>query len=194
MRRVLLLAEDTGHVDVVSALVSRIAKELKVPVSVKAEIGDGSGIASMTNSILRELARDDKARPHLIVIAKDANCRGLSACRDTLSKMVEKAGGAPCKIVYCTPDPHVERWLLLDSAAFKSIFGRGITPPTYKCERDVYKQLLGQHLKESGYDAHISPTEVAPQIVDSMALTPGRGLDDSLERFLTDLRAGITTP
>ncbi len=52
--------------------------------------------------------------------------------------------------IYAIPDPHLERWLLLDSAAFKHVLGRGCSAPDQKCEKERYKQLLIQAILEAG--------------------------------------------
>ena len=40
------------------------------------------------------------------------------------------------------PNPHVERWLLLDGAAFKAAVGHGCDAPDQKCDRGRYKERL----------------------------------------------------
>ena len=57
-------------------------------------------------------------------------------------------------IVLATPDPHVERWLLLDGAAFRQVFGRGCDAPNLRCDRDLYKQRLVAAILAAG----ITPT------------------------------------
>ena len=72
-------------------------------------------------------------------MGRDANCQGYLKRRQELEPAVEYCG---CKVVYAIPDPHIERWLLLDSAAFKAVLGRGCDAPKQKCERKRYKRLL----------------------------------------------------
>ena len=43
-------------------------------------------------------------------------------------------------VILAPPDPHVERWLLLDGAAYKAVFGKGCDTPDLKCDRNHYKQ------------------------------------------------------
>jgi hypothetical protein len=45
------------------------------------------------------------------------------------------------------PDPHIERWLLLDSQAFKEVLHRGCSAPDQKCDRDRYKLLLDEAVR-----------------------------------------------
>ena len=52
-------------------------------------------------------------------------------------------------VIYAIPDPHIERWLLLDSAAFKKVLDKGCSAPTQKCERGLYKRLLLQAVRNN---------------------------------------------
>ena len=47
------------------------------------------------------------------------------------------------------PDPHVECWMLLDSAAFQDVFGKGCGKPDSKCKRGRYKNLLVDAISSS---------------------------------------------
>lgn len=78
---------------------------------------------------MRDLKRQGRPYPDLIVVATDANCKGLNertreiVCRDD-----------PAPMILAIPDPHLERWLLLDGAAFKAVFGKGCDAPDQKCD------------------------------------------------------------
>jgi hypothetical protein len=91
-------------------------------------------------------------------------------------------------MVCAIPDPHIERWLLLDSAAFKSIFGRGCKAPDQKCERDRYKRLLSEAVQATGVVPPLGGIEYAEDIVTAMDLGKMENTNASLGRFLKDLR------
>ncbi len=57
---------------------------------------------------------------------------------------------APAPMVLAVPDPHIERWLLLDGVAFKAVFGRGCDAPDMKCSRDKYKRNLIKSIRNTG--------------------------------------------
>lgn len=64
----------------------------------------------------------------MVLAATDANCKGLN---ERAKEVAEQAGrqDVPAQIAYAIPDPHIERWLLLDGAAFRAVFGKGCSPP-----------------------------------------------------------------
>jgi hypothetical protein len=59
------------------------------------------------------------------------------------------------------PDPHIERWLLLDGAAFKAVFGEGCDAPDLKCSRDRYKSRLIEAIRGTGVTPNLGGLEFA---------------------------------
>lgn len=127
-------------------------------------------------------------KPDLLVIATDANCKGLA------KRSREILDGSPTpsiRTVIAIPDPHIERWLLLDGAAFKAVFGRGCQAPDQKCERDRYKNLLSNAIYEAGIDAALGGVENADAIVSNLNLERTAAADVSFGRFVHDLRQAL---
>ncbi len=94
------------------------------------------------------------------------------------------------QVVLAVPDPHIERWLLLDSAAFKAVLGKGCEAPDFKCDRDRYKKLLAQAVSMAGLTPLIGGLEHARDIVGSMDFSrmTRKGGDKVLGRFLQELQ------
>jgi len=120
------------------------------------------------------------------LVATDANCMGLAERTKMIGAVTEKVG---VRIVCAIPDPHIERWLLVDSAAFKAVFGRGCNAPDQKCERARYKKMLIGAIRESGITPSLGGIEYAEDIVNEMDLDRVARNDDSLRRLLGDLDA-----
>ena len=121
------------------------------------------------------------------MVATDSNCEGLVK----REREIDKAGeGWPGKIVKAIPDPHVERWLLLDGAAFRHAVGRGCQAPDRKCERERYKDQLIDEIKEAGVIPSLGGIEYADDIVEALDLQRA-GQDASLGRFLASLRQAL---
>ena len=89
------------------------------------------------------------------------------------------------------PDPHIERWLLLDSGAFKKVLGKGCSAPDQKCNRDLYKQRYAQSIYAAGLTPLFGGLEHAPNIVSEMNLARAASRDKSFRHFLRDLRAAL---
>lgn len=139
MRRIALFVEDHAHQQFIGALIQRLADEHGIPAKLdwkNVRRGHGAVIKEL-KQYLRDLYQDPGGLPDLVVVATDANCKGLAERTRAVNVVTEKVG---VRIVCAVPDPHIERWLLLDSAAFKSVFGRGCNAPDQKCERTRYKK------------------------------------------------------
>lgn len=187
MVRIVLFVEDFGHEEVLTSLVRRLAHELGVTVRVdpRSTTG-GSRMTVELRQFLRELDACREALPDALIVARDANCKGFQARRKELARLVPDHL-APL-VIYAIPDPHVERWLLLDSAAFKQAVGRGCAAPDQKCEKDRYKVLLRQAVREAGLSPLLGGLEHADSIVSSFDLAKLEAVDNAFGKLLQDLR------
>ena len=183
-----LFVEDYAHQQVVGALVRRVADEIGVAVRLdwrSAVRGHGKVVRELTG-YLRDLAGQGDRLPDLIIAATDANCSGLNERAREVA-----IPGAPAPMISAVPDPHVERWLLLDGAAFKAVFGRGCDAPDLKCDRDLYKQRLTEAVRATGIIPSLGGIEFAEDIVRHMDIERTMRSDRSLRRFIDDLRGAL---
>lgn len=185
MRDVALFVEDYAHRQCVGALVERLAGEHGVDVRLdwRNAVGGHGEAAAQFRRYLRDLERQG-GPPDLIVVATDANCRGPNARAQEFSALA-----APARIVRAIPDPHIERWLLLDGAAFKRVFGRGCEAPDSKCERRRYKRLLTEAIRAAGGDPRLGGMEFAEDVVRKIDLARAAQADRSFKRFVDALDA-----
>ncbi len=185
MREIALFVEDYAHRQVIGALVRRIAVEYNIPIRLdwrNAVGGHGKVIAEL-DDYLRDLKRQGSPWPDLIVVATDANCKGLN---ERTREIVPQ--DAPAPMILAIPDPHIERWLLLDGAAFRAVFGRGCDAPDQKCARDRYKQLLIEAIYATGTTPRIGGIEYAEDIIQKININRAARVDRSFNRFVSDLR------
>lgn len=195
MLEMVLFAEDTGHELFVRALVLRIARERGVHVSVKPRSvrgGRGKVVAEL-RQYLRDLKRGEQARPDVLVVATDANCVGYLRRRQEIDGVVSDFADIVSEdcVVHAIPDPHVERWPLLDSAAFKAVLGKGCEAPDYKCERDRYKLQLREAVDKAGVEPILGGIEYMEDIVNHMDLRRAKEMDDSLGKLIDDIHRVI---
>ena len=137
MRRIHLFCEDAGHEQFLKALLNRLARRYAIEIEIKvnsARGGHGRMRHRLRNYIesLRE-GWINAGTPDLIVVVRDANREGLSK---RLSELKTDVKDYDPITIYAIPDPHLERWLLLDSSAFKDVLGRGCSAPDQKYEKD----------------------------------------------------------
>lgn len=123
--------------------------------------------------------------PDLIIVGTDGNREGFSERK----KAIEQVTSGFADLVICAiPDPHIERWLLLDSAAFKTVLGKGCQAPDQKFEKDRYKKLLMEAVLEAGLMPILGGIEHAPDIVNAMDFQRVAQSDRSFRRFFRALQ------
>lgn len=187
MHEIALFVEDFAHQQIIGALVQRLAIEQEIQVRLdwrNAVRGHGKVVEEFER-YLRDLRRQG-GRPALIVVATDANCKGLNDRAKEFALQEE-----PAPVILAIPDPHVERWLLLDGAAFKAVLGQGCDAPDLKCSRDRYKQRLVQAILSAGVTPSLGGIEFAEDIVNEMDIDRAVRSDRSFARFVEKLRAAF---
>ena len=184
MRDVALFVEDFAHQQFVGVLVERLARARGIDTRLdwRNALGGHGKVAQEFDRYTRDLERQGGRPPDLIIVATDANCEGSKARAREFPDSV-----GPTPLVRAIPDPHIERWLLLDGAAFKSAVGRGCDAPDLKCDRDRYKRLLIEAIRAAGIAPILGGMEFAEDIVREMSLTRAASADKSFQRFVDAL-------
>ena len=185
MPEIALFVEDDAHRNVIETLVRRIAGEYGVRVQLdwRNATGGYGRVISEFDGFLRDLKRQGAPWPDLLIVATDANCKGLN-------ERAGEIGGRDdvVPVILALPDPHIERWLLLDGAAFKAVFGRGCDAPDLKCDRNHYKQRLIEAIHATGVRPSLGGIEYAEDIMREMDFDRAARVDRSFGRFVADLR------
>ena len=192
-RVVALFGEDYAHEACLKALVERVAREAGVGVRIDPRsVRGGSGrMASELREYLRDIEKGRENLPDLLIVGRDANCQGVAERRRPLQQTVDATGSLRSITVFAIPDPHIERWLLLDSSAFKLVIGRGCAAPDMKCDRHRYKATLLQAFREAGIEPPFGGVEYAEDLVNAMDLSRAEQADASLGAVIRDLRNRI---
>lgn len=188
MREIALFVEDHAHQAFLAALLVRFANEYHVNIRPdwrNARRGHGAVINEL-KQFLRDLHAGRGSFPDLVVVATDANCKGLTERLRQLTVVTGQIGGL--QTVCAVPDPHIERWMLIDSAAFKTVFGKGCNAPDQKCERDRYKKMLIEAIRKTGITPSFGGIEFAEDIVREMNFDRVASLDPSLAKFIAEMR------
>jgi len=185
-RGIILFVEDEAHETFVSVLVQRLADESNTDVRIAGRsVRGGHGrVITEFQKYLRNIHREREGLPDLLIVATDANCKGYPERRKEIDEKNKKLKG----ITVCAiPDPHIERWLLIDSSAFKKVLGKGCKSPDQKCSRDRYKKLLLEAIQHSGIIPLVKGIEHAREIVNAMDFKRAARMDCSFNKLLTDL-------
>jgi len=192
---VLYFLEDRAHEGFIKALVERVAAE--EGVSADRLIHDvrsarhGSQVLNQYRKFLRALLKTVTIQADAVIVALDGNCKGYNDRKKELDKHLKTDHPLQEKVVYAIPDPHIERWYIMDQQAFRD--GTGITNPpalpSYKCKKDYYKQILTQALVDSNIHSLLGGAEYAEKIVGHIKnLETFASKDASAQFFIRDLK------
>jgi hypothetical protein len=187
MRRIILFVEDYGHEEFITALIERLAHEEGIGVKIiRRSVRGGHGkVITEFKIFLRDLAREREGLPDLLIVATDANCKSYAERKKEIDEInVQYTYFTLCAI----PEPHIERWLLLDSAAFKTAIGKGCNAPDKKCSRDRYKKFLLEAMRDAGIVPPLGGMEYARDIVNAMNLQSMEQANASFGKFLKNMQ------
>jgi hypothetical protein len=191
MREVSLFGEDTAHEAVLTALLQRLSREYGIQLRVHPLSATG-GVARLHHNFQSYLADVNKGKiftPDLIVVATDGNCKGYTERRQEMHKVIQSHPALEDVVVYAIPDPHIERWLLADAAAFAAVLGRGCNLPQHKCEKNFYKQLLVREIQAANVKPILGGLEYAEDLIKAMDLARVEAHEASFEKLLKELKA-----
>ena len=190
MPEVLLFVEDDAQEAFLARLVERLAREAGTSLSVRVRAGRG-GCGRVLGQ-LRDFAgarkKGTESLPAGMVVAVDANCRGYVERRDQVDS---RACELKDRVVHAIPDPHIERWLLLDGEAFKEVVGRGCKAPDDKCEKQRYKRHLAQAVLDAGVQPLLGGVEYAEELAEKLNVQRACLQDPSFNRFVQELRSWL---
>jgi hypothetical protein len=138
MPEILLFVEDSAQEKFLRAMLDRLAQEAAVPLFVRVRTATGGygKVLGQLSDFVKQVAGGFARLPDGLVVAVDADCRGFNERRKSAQ---ERAGKYKDFVVYAIPDPHIERWFLLDSEAFKTAVGRGCRAPMPSSRRIATK-------------------------------------------------------
>ena len=187
MRNINLFVEDVAHEDFLTALIQRVANMYNIEINIKASsLRGGRGkVITELGQYLRDLQHYKEELPDLVIVGTDSNCKGLSERETEINQVTSSFGDF---VISMIPEPHIERWLLLDSEAFKIVFGKGCPVPDQKCERGRYKGLLLNAIYEATMVPPLDGIERVDELVYAMNFRRVEQSDRSIRRFLTALQ------
>lgn len=191
MKRTIALAlEDRAHEMVIGALLARIFSDEDQSLhDWELVVLANRGGRSLEHAY--DYVRKYKDPGHacdLLVVASDANCSTFVRKRKDIRKHFE---AYPGQTALALPDPHIERWLLLDPGAFQQgvDIPHGIVLPQYKCDKNYYKTELNRLLQAEGIVPQFpGGIEFAPDIIKHLDMPLARK-DTSFNEFYTAVRA-----
>ena len=191
---ILYFLEDRAQEGFIKALVQRRAVELGIDRErIEHKVLSGRGGSRLIGAFKDFLAGYETSplgTRGFVVVVIDGNCRGFQERKRELDKHVRTGHPFSNRIVFAIPDPHIERWYMLDQKAIKEAVELDRAPelPKYKCEKNYYKSILHQSLKDSDIGSLLGGSEYAEDIVREMEDLMRLGQQDkSFGAFVSDL-------
>ena len=168
--QILYFLEDRAQEGFIKALVERVATDEHVALhhEIRSARHGSPRAIDEYKQFLKDAAGFRTFEADVLVVAIDGNCKGYREMVKQLGGYLKPNHPLSQKVVYAVPDPHIERWYLMDQKAFKKGVGLDRAPdlPSYKCEKDHYKQIVNQSLKESQVGSLLGGAEYAERIIE----------------------------
>jgi len=126
-----------------------------------------------------------------LVVGSDGNCNGFAKRREQLLKV---ATTPPYPVVFTAiPDPHIERWYLLDDLALSRAIGAGVQAitPVAKCEKNHYKKLLREVFESTDVQPPLGGWEYGPILAKNIDLYHASQKDHALGDFVEQVRVWL---
>ena len=187
MRNISLFVEDTVHEDFLVALVHRIANAYNIEINIKVSSvrGGHENVIAELEEYQQDLQHNDEDLPDLIIVGTDSNGKGFLQREKEIHQAVSNLTD---RVISMIPKPHIERWFLLDSEAFKEVFGTDRSVPNRKYDRNRYKRLLLQAIRDAGVVPLLGGIERIADLVNAMDLQHMEQRDRSFRRFFSALQ------
>lgn len=189
--------EDIGQERFITALILRVAIEIgliaeRLRFEFRNASGGGGKAVSEFQRFLRDCRVGDAIGFDILVVAIDGNCKGVAEVTNRLREITDRNGYAGA-VVYAIPDPHIEKWYMADVSACQKVLDTTEQPqcPAYKCEKGRYKRAFTEAIRKTGVIPLQGGSEYAPAIADQMDLFHAGKRDESLGRFLDDMRPAL---
>lgn len=191
--------EDVGQEAFLVALVKRIAQDAGLQTDdlthdPRSVVGGRGTAVSELQRFLLDVRRGHEIPFDVLIVAIDGNCWGYAERRDQIRHVVERAE-YPGVVVCAIPDPHVERWYLVDAQCLRQVIGTEVQPevPAYKCERGRYKYALREVLRQAGIVAPLGGAEFGPDVARELNMYIVGRADAAFRHFVDELSAALST-
>lgn len=191
---VVFFLEDVAQEALIPSLVERLmTEEGKNPDDYNLRIlsSRGGGSIRAYKDFLKQARRRASLGADVLIVGSDGNCNGFAKRRSQLLKVSTEE--LYPEVITAIPDPHIERWYLLDSQALANAASVPVqaVPPHAKCDKGHYKKLLRDTFARQNLFPPLGGAEYGPLVAKTMDLYAAGTLDHALRDFVDHVRSWL---
>jgi hypothetical protein len=192
--KIIFFLEDTAQKAFISAMVERLIRDEGKDAQdfdLLVLYARGGGSIRAYKDFLKQASKRRYLDADLLVVGSDGNCNGFVKRKQQLQ---DASKGIPYpEVISAVPDPHIERWYLLDGQALARAAGVPVqaVSPTVKCNKNHYKNLLNKTITDQGVVPPLGGAEYGVIVAKSMDLYNAGTVDHSLRDFVEQIRSWI---
>ena len=185
---------DAAQEAFIPALTERLIREEKgstADYSLRVLSASGGGSIRAYKDFIKKAKRHKNLSADLLIVGFDANCNGFAKRR---KQLLEAAKDMPYPhVITAIPDPHIERWYLLDSQALANVAGVPLqaVPLTAKCDKNHYKNLLRTTFANQNVFPPLGGVEYGSLVARKMDLYASGTIDHALRDFIDSARSWL---
>lgn len=191
---ILFFVEDSAQEAFIRPLVERLIKEEGKNIAdydLRVLYSRGGGSIRAYKEFIKQAKKRKNLAADALIVGSDGNCNGFTKRKKQLE---DAAKGMPYPIVItAVPDPHIERWYLLDSHALAEAAGVSVqaVPPAIKCDKNHYKKLLKKTFTDQNLYPPLGGAEYGPLVAEMMDLYAAGTADHALRDFVDQVRSWL---
>jgi hypothetical protein len=192
--KIIFFLEDTAQESFIRAIVERLIQDERKNVrdyDLHVLSSRGGGSIRAYKDFLKQAKKRKYLDADVLVVGSDGNCNGFVKRKQQL--LAAAKGLSYPEVISAVPDPHIERWYLLDSQALAHAAGVPVqaVSPTVKCDKNHYKNLLKKAFTDQGVVPLLGGAEYGSLVVEYMDLHAAGIVDHSLRDFIDQVRSWL---
>lgn len=188
---IIFFLEDSAQEALIPNLFRRlVGDEKKNPLDYDLRIlsARGGGSIRAYKEFIKSVKKRKAPTADVLIVGSDGNCNGFVKRRNQLN---DAAKDVPYPtVITAIPDPHIERWYLLDSHALADASGVPVqaVPPNAKCDKGHYKKLLTNVFAQHNLFPPLGGAEYGPRVAQTMDLYSAGVAEHALRDFIEQVR------
>lgn len=191
---IIFYLEDAAQEAIIPPLVERLIQDEGKNIGDYALLvlgARGGGSISAYKAYIKQVKKQKNLNADVLIVGSDGNCNGFTKRRQQL---MDASKNIPYPyIITAIPDPHVERWYMLDGHALAMAADTAVQAvvPAIKCDKNHYKTLLKKTFTDQNVFPPLGGIEYGPEVAKTMDLYAAGTADHAFRDFVDQVRSWI---